>query len=473
MSHNPFGDDFDAENEEAELWAQIGSADLKVKAAGLFAMGVAIQEKSPRNQKALPFYEEAAAVFEQLNELGEASSALLKAGQLLYWVEKRDDALTAFVRGAELASRAGVPEPEVENLHSIAIIYNDRKDRTKALEYYKMAFDLASEINHPWLRFMATDYARALRKSGDEESAVAFLSERRLGAQASGDDYPLVMSDAELAPILIEQGKYQEALEVAREAYQIASYVEALRDADRAQFHMVRALNLLGDFGAALTNAEEIKARKRYRSKLKHRLRVDLEIARAQAGLGATETALGLYTTVIPLFESFKLDEAAAAAAYEAALLYVDSGNSLDAELMLVKAVSLFSSVRSASFKVSVQVLLAALYEGRSDWPSVIAILEELLVDPAFQFDPLFPSVMQSLAAGYLASGRTEDAARAAEQAIKDAKGTDLNLAEAYLVRARTAATPAASAKYGRKAIGLFLKGGLPERASELVDEYL
>ena len=115
MSHNPFGDDFDAENEEAELWAQIGSADLKVKAAGLFAMGVAIQEKSPRNQKALPFYEEAAAVFEQLNELGEASSALLKAGQLLYWVEKRDDALTAFVRGAELASRAGVPEPEVEN----------------------------------------------------------------------------------------------------------------------------------------------------------------------------------------------------------------------------------------------------------------------------------------------------------------------------------------------------------------------
>jgi tetratricopeptide (TPR) repeat protein len=471
MSGHEFEDAGSDASQEAELWRQIGSNDSRVKAEGLAAMGTLIFERGKRNGKALPFFEEAAALYEGMDDLENAAVMLLRAGQTLYWSERLDEALTSLERGAGFASREGATESEVEILHSMALIYNDRKDRTNALNYYKMAYELGLSIGHPWVRFMANDYARALRKAGQAESALEFLSERRVGAQASGDDFPLVMSDAEMAPVLIEKGEYQAAYDIALEAFKVASYVEAPREIDRTQFHMVRALNLLGRYAEALQNAEELKGRKRYRAKVKHKLRVDLEVARALAGLGDASGALEVYNKVIPLFEAFTLRELATQAAFEAAGGYLTAGNDLDAEVLLHKVIATGSSLLA----LESSVLLGAIYESRESWGSVVSAYEPLVSDPTNQFSLWFPSVLQSLAMAYLRLDRISDAETAAIAVIESKVDPSLCKGDAWYVRstlALAAGDRAAAGRYGRKALKAYLLAGDTSRAAFLA-EYL
>ena len=239
---------------------------------------------------------------------------------------------------------------------------------------------------------------------------------------------------------------------------------------------MARAFNLLGRHREALDALTEIKKAKRYRSKVKHRLRVDFEIAKAESGLGNHQAAATIFSRIIPLFESLSLPATAVEAMYGSATNFMAMGNDLDAELLLAKCLERSGDAKLPSLVLDASLLLGGIYVIRSQWDSALQVYEPLVSDPTNQFSVWFPYVMQQLALAYMAVGRSEDALASALVVIASKVDPDLNKGDSWFVRselALVAGDRAAAGRYGRKALKAYLLAGETARSAELAAKYL
>jgi tetratricopeptide (TPR) repeat protein len=305
------------------------------------------------------------------------------------------------------------------------------------------------------------------------ELARAAIAEGR----ESGEDFPIVMGDQELAAILMEQGDYEGALVAATEAHNVAVFVDQAREAERAQFNKAKALNLLSRFDEALEELQQIQVLKRYKAKNKHRLRVDFEIAKAKAGMGDRVIAAEMFKKVVPLFDSFNVGDTAVEAMFHQAMNYMAMGNDLDAEFVLGAVLSRLDS-GSASLRNSSSVLLGGIFLEREQWWSVVSVYEALDADPTNRFSVWYPEVLQSLAMAYFKLERFADADAAATTVLASGLKIDpsLNVGDALAVRAGVAlalGNAAAARRFGRKAIKTYLAGGFASKAAPLGELYL
>ena len=472
MSHS---DDFDFDAEGSKVEADLTSKDPAVRANALLSKARDILSEDHHSTIGLVYIEEAYETFLALGDFEKLGETAWWFGMTLMSAKQEDRALEVHLIGADAAAKSMSADNELGNLGSIAWIYKNRKDYATAARYFDMAYQLALVVAPMQAKSLANNLARAWRKVGNYEGAAELIRASVAEGRATGDDAPIVMGDQELASILMEQGKYQEALDAATEAFNIASYVDVPREAERAQYNMARALNLLERYAEALVALKEIKAKKRYRSKVKHRLRVDLEIAKAESGLGNYSVAADIYKSIIPLFDSFSVPATAVETMFYSAMNFMSMGNDLDAELMLVACMERLGDAKLPDMALNVSVLLGSIYESRSAWDQVISIYSPLVSDPTNQFSTWYPSMLSSLAMAYLKTGRKEDADSAAAAVISGGLALDpgLNLGDAYAVRAACADSVAAARRFGRKAIKAYLAEGLNSQAAELSALYL
>lgn len=475
LSHS---DDFDYDPEAERLENDLGSSDPLVRARALLQSAQNLLHADSQDSVAGIYLEEALSIFLAANDAEKVGETAYHLGSSLSSSKQYERAIEVHLQGAEYARRAIDDSNELLNIQSIAWIYKRLKQHAKAAEYFALAYDLAVSQSHWALKFIAPDYARSLRKIGNFERAAELLRVSVEEGRATGEDFPIVIGDQELAAVLIAQGKYEEALAAATEAFNIAVYVDQGREAERAQFYKARALNMLGRHEEALEELMQIKVYKRYKSKNKHRLRVDFEIAKARVGLGEHSVAADLFKQIIPLFDSFNVRDTAVEAMFHSAMNYMAVGNDLDAEYLLIACLERKADSGLASLELDASALLGAIYESREQWDRVVGVYEPLASNPTNQFSAWFPSVLQSLAMAYFALGRMEDADAAAAQVLTTGVKLDPSLVvgDSLAVRAGVASANgevARARKFGRQAIKAYLAGGFSTKASALADKYL
>ena len=471
-------DDFDFDPEEAELEANLSSKEPLVRAKALRDKAIALIHVN-QNDNVAPIY------LEEAFNLFEASGSLADAGICAYWLgwslanaKQYERALEVHLKGAQYSRQVMDDENELNNVQSIAMVYKRQKDHKNASEYYGIAYQLAKATNSSSLPWIRNFYIRSLRKVSNYGLAAELARAAIAEGRESGEDFPIVMGDQELAAILMEQGDYEGALVAATEAHNVAVFVNQGREAERAQFNKAKALNLLGRFDEALEELQQIQVLKRYKAKNKHRLRVDFEIAKAKAGVGERAVAAEMFKKVVPLFDSFNVSDTATEAMFHQAMNYMAMGNDLDAEFVLGSVLSRLDSDSPSSLSRSSSVLLGGIFLEREQWSSVVSVYEALDADPTNRFSVWYPDVLQSLAMAYFKLGRLADADAAASTVLASGLKIDpsLNVGDALAVRAGVAlafGNVSAARRFGRKAIKTYLAGGFASKAAPLGELYL
>jgi tetratricopeptide (TPR) repeat protein len=470
-------DDFEIDPEEAELEANLSSKEPLVRAKALRDKAMSLIHVNQNDNVAPIFLEEAFNLY-------EASGSLADAGICAYWLgwslansKQYERALEVHLKGAQYSRQVMDDENELNNVQSIAMVYKRQKDHKNASEYYGIAYQLAKATNSSSLPWIRNFYIRSLRKVSNYGLAAELARAAIAEGRESGEDFPIVMGDQELAAILMEQGDYEGALAAATEAHNVAVFVDQAREAERAQFNKAKALNLLSRFDEALEELQQIQVLKRYKAKNKHRLRVDFEIAKAKAGMGDRVIAAEMFKKVVPLFDSFNVGDTAVEAMFHQAMNYMAMGNDLDAEFVLGAVLSRLDS-GSASLRNSSSVLLGGIFLEREQWWSVVSVYEALDADPTNRFSVWYPEVLQSLAMAYFKLERFADADAAATTVLASGLKIDpsLNVGDALAVRAGVAlalGNAAAARRFGRKAIKTYLAGGFASKAAPLGELYL
>ena len=470
-------DDFEIDPEEAELEANLSSKEPLVRAKALRDKAIALIHVDQKDNVAPIFLEEAFNLYEAAGSLADAGICAYWLGWSLAAAKQYERALEIHLKGAQFSRQVMDDENELNNVQSIAMIYKRQKDHKKASEYYGIAYELAKAQNSNSLPWIRNFYIRSLRKISNYGLAAELARSAVAEGRESGEDYPIVMGDQELAAILMEQGDYEGALAAATEAHNIAVFVDQGREAERAQFNKAKALNLLGRHAEALDELLQIQALKRYRSRNKHRLRVDFEIAKAKAGVGERAVAAEMFKKVVPLFDSFNVGDTAVEAMFHQAMNYMALGNDLDAEYVLGALLARLDSGSSALGRSSA-VLLGGIFLEREQWDRVVDVYEPLDADPTNRFTVWYPDVLQSLAMAYFKLGRLADADAAASTVLASGMKVDpsLNVGDALAVRAGVAlalGNVSAARRFGRKAIKTYLAGGFASKAAPLGELYL
>jgi tetratricopeptide (TPR) repeat protein len=470
-------DDFDFDSEDAELEANLSSKEPLVRAKALRDKAIALIHTNQKDNVAPIYLEEAFNLFESSGSLADAGICAYWLGWSLANAKQYERALEVHLKGAQYSRQVMDDENELNNVQSIAMVYKRQKDHKNASEYYGIAYQLAKATNSSSLPWIRNFYIRSLRKVSNYGLAAELARAAIAEGRESGEDFPIVMGDQELAAILMEQGDYEGALVAATEAHNVAVFVDQAREAERAQFNKAKALNLLGRFDEALEELQQIQVLKRYKAKNKHRLRVDFEIAKAKAGVGERAVAAEMFKKVVPLFDSFNVGDTAVEAMFHQAMNYMAMGNDLDAEFVLGAVLSRLDS-GSASLRNSSSVLLGGIFLEREQWWSVVSVYEALDADPTNRFSVWYPEVLQSLAMAYFKLERFADADAAAATVLANGLKIDpsLNVGDALAVRAGVAlalGNAAAARRFGRKAIKTYLAGGFASKAAPLGELYL
>jgi len=197
-----------------------------------------------------------------------------------------------------------------------------------------------------------------------------------------GIEWLVASTDNEMASALLHSGSPEKSFEKAQEAFHLADYNENAREMDKAQFIMARSKNQLGEHADALAIIEDMKARRNFGKRTKHKLRTDLEHVTALTGLMRGEEALKLVDKIVPVMKTYKFKTEVAEALALQARLHLFADNHLDAEQTAIDALMLTKEYGLDKLQVEVTYLLSACYEVLERTDDRAACLQQITSNP-------------------------------------------------------------------------------------------
>ena len=467
-------EDFEDENAEAKIKADIESPDKMVRADAIFRLSYKTYE-SGNHAKAIVYMESCADLRAEIEDYTGLTFANMQLGWWRTYEKRFKLAFKHFNNAVESARACLNSEAEIDSLHMCGQTQRNLKNHSIAAEYYEQSLNLAVETEYRFVGQIKTDYARMLRKIGRAAEAEAILAGATRDLENNDFDGMVARTDNELASTLINEGNFEAAFEKAKEAFHLADYGENSREMDKAQFLMARAKNKLNKFGEALEIIEQMKSRPNFGKRIKHKVRTDLECITANAGLGRNDEAMKLLVKVVPVLKQKHLMVELAEATSIQARLYFYVPSMLDCEQSAVEARNMAEELGDKDLAIEMTYLLAACYELMERLSDREALLQKITNDPFNEKYQAYWYSASELALHFAFAGNTE-AAKSYIDLIKASKSPMVNDAvQAQSLEAQAilfdAAGEKVKAKNARaKAMQTYLIAGNSERATILAN---
>jgi tetratricopeptide (TPR) repeat protein len=354
-------DDFEDEFADEKIQADIASDNKQVRADAIERLARKTFDGGNLS-KAVVFLETVSDIRAEIEDFSGQASARMMIGFINAQQDHYEQALESFAIAAECASKAMHVTGEIDAIYQVGTMNRRLKRYGEAADQLRRALELAESEQYRFVAHIKTDYARMLRKIGRSAEAEVLLAQATEHFQANGFESNVPRAENELASALFEESNIELSLAKATEAFHLANYNENEREIDRAQFIMARCNNQLGNFTEALRIIEEMKQRPSFRKRQKHKVRTDLEFARALVGLDRRGEAADLLSKLIPVMKTYKLHlEVADALRMQGHNLLV-VGDPMDAQQVLAEAATLADEHDFESILLEATTLLAICF---------------------------------------------------------------------------------------------------------------
>ena len=373
--------DFEDEFADEKIQADIASDNKQVRADAIERLARKTFDGGNLS-KAVVFLETVSDIRAEIEDFSGQASARMMIGFINAQQDHYEQALESFAIAAECASKAMHVTGEIDAIYQVGTMNRRLKRYGEAANHLARALELAESEQYRFVAHIKTDYARMLRKIGRSAEAEVLLAQATEHFQANGFESNVPRAENELASALFEESNIPLSLAKATEAYHLANYNENEREMDRAQFIMARCNNQLGNFTEALRIIEEMKQRPSFRKRQKHKVRTDLEFARALVGLDRRGEAAELLGKLIPVMKTYKLHlEVADALRMQGHnLLFV--GDPMDAQQVLAEAATLADEHDFESILLEATTLLAICFGIQGRPAEMIGEYEKVASNP-------------------------------------------------------------------------------------------
>ncbi|HEX9056231.1 MAG TPA: CHAT domain-containing tetratricopeptide repeat protein [Ktedonobacterales bacterium] len=292
--------------ELAEEITRIGRSrgDRGQMALGAMARGDALKFLG-RTREAWDALDEAGTLF--LADANEVGWARTRIGRLMICVDLDhvDDALADAERAREIFTRRDEREKLLRLELNTAIVYSWLGDHSRALALYQSALARAEALGpegETFLGVLCTSIGTVYEALGDFRAALASHERAHAVCEARAETRGLALADANMACILLAQGRYRRALHLLYRARE--SYTTAGLELDTANVNrdIIEAYLLLNRYGEARALAQSVAEAYRTFGVAFGEARALLHLATAEAALGDLRAARAALDSAEPLF---------------------------------------------------------------------------------------------------------------------------------------------------------------------------
>jgi tetratricopeptide (TPR) repeat protein len=374
-------DDFEDEFADEKIQADIASDNKQVRADAIERLARKTFDGGNLS-KAVVFLETVSDIRAEIEDFSGQASARMMIGFINAQQDHYEQALESFAIAAECASKAMHVTGEIDAIYQVGTMNRRLKRYGEAADQLRRALELAESEQYRFVAHIKTDYARMLRKIGRSAEAEVLLAQAAEHFQSHGFESNVPRAENELASALLEESNIPLSLAKATEAFHLANYNENEREIDRAQFIMARCNNQLGNFTEALRIIEEMKQRPSFRKRQKHKVRTDLEFARALVGLDRRGEAAELLGKLIPVMKTYKLHQEVADALRMQGHNLLVVGDPMDAQQVLAEAATLADEHDFESILLEATTLLAICFGIQGRPAEMIAEYEKVASNP-------------------------------------------------------------------------------------------
>ncbi len=413
--------DFEDEFADEKIQADIASDNKQVRADAIERLARKTYDGGNLS-KAVVFLETVSDIRAEIEDFSGQASARMMIGFINAQQDHYEQALESFAIAAECASKAMHVTGEIDAIYQVGIMNRRLKRYGEAASHFGRALELAESEQYRFVAHIKTDYARMLRKIGRSAEAEVLLTQAAEHFQSHGFESNVPRAENELASALLEESNIPLSLAKATEAFHLANYNENEREMDRAQFIMASCNNKMGNFDEALRIIEEMKQRPSFRKRQKHKVRTDLEFARALVGLDRRGEAADLLGKLIPVMKTYKLHQEVADALRMQGHNLLVVGDPMDAQQVLAEAATLADEHDFESILLEATTLLAICFCLQGRPAEMIAEYEKVASNP-------------------LNYGRLEFWMAAGELALHYARLGDVEVANRYVNAIKSAAS--------------------------------
>ncbi len=181
-------------------------------------------------QKALSYMHRANNIAIEIGDIAGEAKTLNDIGSIYAFLGQHDKGLVYLKRALDLFHRLGNIRREIVTQYNIGLTCNDKKDYTIALEYFQKASRLALEKNFKNLnRLIYTGMAEVYANLKDFNRAVEYFNKALVIAQKVGDNGLQGYITRNLGSIHYELGDYANAIKYHQKALQIGKEAKDLQ----------------------------------------------------------------------------------------------------------------------------------------------------------------------------------------------------------------------------------------------------
>jgi tetratricopeptide (TPR) repeat protein len=294
----------------------------------------------------------------------------------------------------------------VDHLAHAGRAYRRLRDYGSMRRNFELALKLAGECGYGYRTALKAEYGRYLRKIGDVEAAVEFLS----AAYSDGVPGPAARAAGELVRLKLDAGDVAGAMTFAEEAFAAASYMEDVRSLNSTQFMLAKAKLASGDVLGARSDLDALKERQKW-AKIKHKVRVDALFAEVLMRMGDWDQALPVWAKVIPMLRKEELWNDLGAALQLRAECHAVMSNMEEYFNTMLEAASAFGAAENWQGQGSVMLSLANQSLADGDFVAASDYALRVVDQVLLSFSSVHNTALGIYAVALARQGKTSEAA--------------------------------------------------------------